>query len=282
MVCPMQWNNKQITREDVTLNYIDEGKGPAVLLVHGFPDSCHVWRHQIAILVAHGYRVIAPDIRGFGQSDAPTDNTSYTLEEITSDLIALLDDCGIDRVAVVGHDWGAAICWALVDAIEDRAVCFVPLSTGAPQCYAHCDDIRQKELGWYFLMFQMEGTAEQLLTVDDWKLFRQFTRHHDETDHWITELSREGRLTSAIAIYRANIGLLMSDREYVSVSPTLGLWSAKDAYLVEEQMIASGRFVKNEWRYKKVDNAGHWMMLDRPNHISRLLLNFIGQHLPSV
>jgi pimeloyl-ACP methyl ester carboxylesterase len=69
----MKWNNKQITREGVTLNYIDEGRGPAVLLVHGFPDSCHVWRHQIPTLVAAGYRVIAPDNRGLGQSDAPTD-----------------------------------------------------------------------------------------------------------------------------------------------------------------------------------------------------------------
>jgi pimeloyl-ACP methyl ester carboxylesterase len=276
----MKWNNKQITREGVTLNYIDEGRGPAVLLVHGFPDSCHVWRHQIPTLVAAGYRVIAPDNRGLGQSDAPTDISSYTLEEITADLVAILDDCDVERVAIVGHDWGAAICWALVDSIRDRAACFIPLSTGTPQCYAHCDDIRQKEIGWYFLMFQMEGTAEHMLGADDWKLFRQWTRHHGETEHWISELSREGRLTSAIAIYRANIHLLTSDREYVSVAPTLGLWSAQDAYLVEEQMIASGRYVKNQWCYEKVEYASHWMMLDRPDHIGRLLVNFIGQHHP--
>jgi pimeloyl-ACP methyl ester carboxylesterase len=111
-------------------------------------------------------------------------------------------------------------------------------------------------------------------------LFRQWTRHHGETEHWISELSREGRLTSAIAIYRANIHLLTSDREYVSVAPTLGLWSAQDAYLVEEQMIASGRYVKNQWCYEKVEYASHWMMLDRPDHIGRLLVNFIGQHHP--
>lgn len=275
----MKWNNKQITREGVTLNYIDEGQGPAVLLVHGFPDSYHMWRHQIPALVAAGYRVIAPDNRGFGQSDAPKDIGSYTLEEIASDLVSILDDCDVERVAVVGHDWGAAICWALVDSIGDRTACFVPLSVGAPQCYAHCDDIRQKEIGWYILMFQMEGTAEQMLEADDWKLFRQWTRHHSETEHWIGGLSRVGRLTSAIAIYRANImDILMSDREYVSVAPTLGLWSTDDAYLVEEQMIASGRYVKNQWCYEKVEHASHWMMLDRPAHISRLLLNFIGQH----
>jgi pimeloyl-ACP methyl ester carboxylesterase len=277
----MEWNNKQKTREGITLNYIDEGQGQAVLLVHGFPDSCLMWRHQIPALVAAGYRVIASDNRGLGQSDAPADIRSYALEEMTADLVAILDDCDVKRAAVVGHDWGAAICWALVDGIGDRATCFVPLAVGAPQCYAHCDDIRQKEIGWYTLMFQMEGTAERLLEAEDWKLFRQWTRHHSETEHWISGLSREGRLTSALAIYRANIlEILMSDREYFSVVPTLGLWSTKDAYLVEEQMIVSGRYVKNQWRYERVEYASHWMMLDRPDYINRVLLNFIGEHHP--
>ncbi len=278
----MSWSSKQITREGVTLKYIDEGQGPAVLLVHGFPDSCQMWRHQIPILLEAGYRVLAPDNRGLGRSDAPIETSRYTLEEITADLVAILDASDIDQVAVVGHDWGAAICWALVDSIRDRVACFIPMSVGAPQCYAHCDDIRQKEIGWYVLMFQLEGTAEHMLRAEDWKLFRQWTRHHRETEHWISKLSREGRLTSSIAIYRANIlDILTSEREYVSVVPTLGLWSAQDAYLVEEQMVASGRYVKNHWRYEKVEYASHWMMLDRPDHVGRLLLNFIGQYHPA-
>lgn len=275
----MAYRNRQLTRQGVSLNYIDEGHGPAVLLIHGFPDSLKVWRLQIPALVAAGYRVIAADNRGMGQSDAPQEAADYDLDEIFADLLAILDECSVDRVAVVGHDWGAVIAWGLVERIGERATCFVPLSVGAPQCYAGCDDIRQKELGWYTLLFQMEGVAEEMLAANDWKLFRQWTRDHDETQHYINDLAREGRLTAGINIYRANILSMLSGATRYSVSvPTLGLWSSDDAYLVEEQMVAAGRYVKADWRYERVLDAGHWMMLDRPDHINRLLLNFIGQY----
>ncbi len=275
----MSDNPRQVTRGDVTINYSLWGRGPAVLLIHGFPDSLHLWRHQVPVLVEAGYRVITADNRGMGQSSIAAGASAYTLEEISEDLLAVLADCGVDRVAVVGHDWGAIIGWALVEKLGARASCFVPMSVGAPQCYASCDDYRQKEIGWYTLLFQMEGIAEQLLMADDWKLFRQWTRHHDETAHWIDHLSRDGRLPAALHIYRANLlDILTSGREYYSPAPTLGLWSSDDNLLVEEQMVASGRFVRADWRYEKVPEASHWMKLDRPEHINRLLLNFIGQH----
>jgi len=277
----LAYANKMLQRDGVSLNYIDEGEGPVVLLVHGFPDSIHVWRHQVPALLDAGYRVITVDNRGMGQSDAPTDIDAYALEEIISDLVAILDASSVEKVAVAGHDWGAVIAWALVDRLGDRITCFITLSAGTPQCYASCDDIRQKEMGWYTLMFQMEGTAEEMLVASDWKLFRQWTRHHDETEHWISELSRSGRLTASLNIYRANVLPLLSGTVHCSSrAPTLGLWSARDAYLLEEQMLSSGRFVQADWQYEKVDQASHWMMLDRPAHINRLLLNHLGQYHP--
>ena len=275
----MSFSTRKIERGGVELSFIDEGEGPAVLLVHGFPDSCHVWRYQVPALVNAGYRVIAADNRGMGESGNPAGAEHYALSEIVADLLAILDDCAIDRVAVVGHDWGSIIGWALVDNIGERATCFVPMSVGAPQSYAACDDIRQKEMSWYTLMFQMPDVPEQMLSADDWKLFRQWMRHHDETDHCISRLSREGRLTGAINIYRANVmDMLLSGKEDWSAVPTLGLWGEQDYFLMEEQMIASGRYVKSQWRYERVDYASHWMMLDRPDHLSRLLLNFLGEH----
>jgi pimeloyl-ACP methyl ester carboxylesterase len=275
----MNYPRKQLEREGVSLNYIDEGSGPAVLLVHGFPDSIHLWRHQVSALLEAGYRVIAADNRGMGKSAAPTTIEAYALGELVADLMAILDACNLERVAVVGHDWGSVIAWGLVDKISDRASCFLAMSVGPPQCYASCDDIRQKEIGWYTLLFQMEGAAEEMLTANDWKLFRQWTRHHPETDHWIADLSCEGRLTAGLNIYRANLlPVLTGAVQYASHVPTLGLWSAEDAYLVEEQMVAGGRFVQAEWRYERVEESGHWLMLDRPDHISRLLLNHLHQY----
>lgn len=196
-----------------------------------------------------------------------------------ADLLDIIDECAVDQLSVVGHDWGAVIAWGLVEQIGERATCFVPMSVCPPQCYAGCDDFRQKEIGWYTLMFQMEVVAEQMLTADDWKLFRQWTRHHDETACWIADLSREGRLTAAMGIYRANVFKLLTGAfQYGAIVPTLGLWSSGDDHLVEEQMVAAGRHVKADWRYERVADAGHWMILDRTDHINRLLLNFIGQH----
>lgn len=277
----MQYQTRHLERDGLKLNYIDEGTGPAVFLIHGFPDSIHMWRHQIPYLINAGYRVIAADNRGMGQSDAPQAVEAYTLDLISADCITILDACSVDRVAVVGHDWGAVIGWVLVDQIAQRASCFSALSVGTPQSYAGCDDIRQKEIGWYTLMFQMEDVAEQILTADDWKLFRQWTRHHAETEHWIKSLSREGRLRAGINIYRANIIPALTGQVVAnSQVPTLGLWSTGDAYLVEEQMLASGRFVRSDWHYERVDNASHWMMLDRPEHVNRLLLNHLSRYHP--
>jgi pimeloyl-ACP methyl ester carboxylesterase len=275
----MNYESKQLDRDGVSINYIDEGQGPAVLLIHGFPDSIQLWRHQVPCMLGAGYRVIAADNRGMGESAAPPGVAFYAVHEIVADLVALLDSAGIERTALVAHDWGAVIAWGVVDRLGERVCCFLPMSVGAPQCYAGCDDIRQKEIGWYTMLFQMEGVAELMLTANDWKLFRQWTRHHPETEHWIAALSRPGRLSAAINIYRANVLPILSGAiQYRSLAPTLGLWSTGDAYLVEEQMVASGRFVDADWQYQRIDEAGHWMMLDRPAHINRLLLNHLRQH----
>lgn len=85
--------------------------GPPVLLLHGFPELWYSWRHQIVFLSSAGYRVIAPDLRGYGDSDAPPSSESYTTLHIVGDLVGLLDELGIEKVLLVGHDWGALIAW---------------------------------------------------------------------------------------------------------------------------------------------------------------------------
>jgi pimeloyl-ACP methyl ester carboxylesterase len=115
--------------------------------------------------------------------------------------------------------------------------------------------------------------SEKALALDDWRLFRDWTRHHPQVDHWIADLSREGALTAALNWYRANIfSMKPSDQLRIQV-PTLGLWSDGDAFLVEEQMSTAGRYVEADWQFERIAGASHWMMLDRPQHLNRLLLN---------
>src|SRR5919107_3812646 len=111
---------RRIAGDGVTLGVADEGAGRAVLLLHGFPDSSHVWRHQVAPLVDAGMRVIAPDLRGFGASDAPQAVEEYALTRSVADMLAVLDALDVERAHAVGHDFGAALAWLLATLAPDR------------------------------------------------------------------------------------------------------------------------------------------------------------------
>src|SRR5512139_1273380 len=107
----MDGSPRRMRVNDVELSVLIEGEGPDVLLVHGFPDDHAVWRKQIPALVAAGYRVIAPDTRRCGDSDVPPRVADYRLDVLVSDLLALLDALGIEKVRLVAHDWGAVQGW---------------------------------------------------------------------------------------------------------------------------------------------------------------------------
>src|ERR1051326_2265741 len=111
---------RRIQGDGVTLAVRDEGEGRAVVLLHGFPDSSHLWRRQISALVDGGLRAIAPDLRGFGESDRPAAVEDYSLARSVADVVALLDALEIDRAHVVGHDWGAVVAWLVASHVPER------------------------------------------------------------------------------------------------------------------------------------------------------------------
>src|SRR5437867_3857398 len=98
---------RRIEGDGVTLGVLDEGEGPGVLLIHGFPDSSHLWRNQVPALVGAGFRVVVPDLRGFGESDRPTAVDDYGVMHSVADMLAILEALGVERTHVMGHDYGA-------------------------------------------------------------------------------------------------------------------------------------------------------------------------------
>ena len=97
----------------IRMHYAERGSGPLVVLVHGFPESWYSWRHQISALAAAGYRVVAPDMRGYGQSDVPPEVASYSIMHLVGDVTGLVQSLGEKQAFVVGHDWGATVAWAV-------------------------------------------------------------------------------------------------------------------------------------------------------------------------
>ena len=271
-------SSRRIQVGGLNFHLLDEGSGPAVLFLHGFPDSSYLWRHQMPALVAAGFRAIAPDLRGFGDSDRPEATEAYALPHILEDLVGFLDQLHIERVHVVAHDWGAAAGWALAALHPERVDRLVALSVGHPATFWQ-SGLDQREKSWYMLLFQFRGTAEELLTRDNWKLFRDWVRHHPETEQWIKNLQRPGALTAALNWYRANVAPEMWQPERWALpnvqAPTLGIWSSGDAYLTEAQMLRSAACVSGSWRYERVEGASHWMQLDQPERLNSLLLSFL-------
>lgn len=265
-------------RCDVKLSVVIEGKGPEVVLLHGFPDSSYLWRNQIPALVAAGYRVIAPDLRGFGDSDAPVGKKHYTIDTIVQDIVDVLDHTGTDRCCVVGHDWGAIVGWAFAISHPERVEKYVALSVGHPRAYSKAG-LKQKLRAWYAVSFQFSGIAEIATKAHDWFVMRRLTNNHPEVERWIKDLSRPGRLTAGMNWYRANLSrMLFGDFPKVKV-PVMGIWSTGDRYLTEKQMKNSADYVDAPWRYERIEGSSHWIPLDAPKRLNELLVEYFGHRV---
>src|SRR5580704_7680304 len=152
----------QMSRVDVDgvgIEYEVTGEGRPVVLLHGFPDSGRLWRHQVPALAQAGFQVIVPDLRGYGRSGKPEPAESYSLPLLAADVLAVLADAGTDRAHVVGHDWGAALAWTLAVLSPGSVDHLVTLSVGNPVTFRRTT--LQCEKSWYMLLFQFPGIAER-------------------------------------------------------------------------------------------------------------------------
>lgn len=261
---------------DLELHVEVEGDGEPVLLLHGWPDSSFLWRHQMPALAAAGFRAIAPDLRGFGRSDKPQDVEAYTFSNLMSDVVGIMDGLGVERAHLVGHDWGAALAWQLAIDLPERVDRLVVLSVPHPAVPRGLD---QLEKAWYQLFFMFQEVAEAWLRHDDWDLFRKLMRGNGDMDRYLTDLARPGALRASLNWYRANLAPRPPGRprEYPPVTaPTLAIWSSGDHYLVEDRVIESERHVAGPWRYVRLEGVSHWIPLDAPERLNGLLIDWLG------
>ncbi len=276
----LQAVTKTVQVSGLSFPVVDYGTGPAVLLLHGFPDDRLLWRYQIPALAGAGFRVIAPDLRGFGDAPRPADPKEYGIPIIISDVIGILDALGVRQVQLVAHDWGAAVGWALTAQYPDRITRYAALSVGAPGSGGGATTIELLEKRSYLAFFR-QANAEEQLQRDNWKLFRAWTRNAADTERYIKNLSRPGALTAGLNWYRATGGQPAgtappaATRPSPITVPVLGIWSDRDAYLVEDGVRLPGERVKGPFQYEKITGASHWMQLDKPKELNRLLLSFL-------
>src|SRR5262245_7765192 len=269
----------------VTLRYVEAGEGPLVVLLHGFPEHSHCWRRQVPALTAAGFRVLAPDLRGFNESGKPRGVGSYRLRALGDDVVALIRLAGTERAAVVGHDWGGLIAWHVAmhhpEAVERLAILNAPHPAAFRRELA---SVVQLLRSWYVFFFQLPWLPEMLLRAGDFALFDRALRTEPVHRGAYTEedirlykeaMRRPGALTAMVHRYRA---LFWYPRDGLPVrtihAPTLLIWGERDRYLNAGLSRGLRRWVSNI-RVERLADSSHWVPNDAPGRVNEMLVGFL-------
>jgi epoxide hydrolase 4 len=283
---PAEWTHGEAVIDGVRLHYVEAGEGPLVVLLHGFPEFWYSWRHQIPALAGAGFRVIAPDMRGYNLSDKPEGTDAYRVELLVDDVAGLVRHTGAERATIVGHDWGGLVAWYAAilrpEVVERLGV------INAPHPAAYRRELTrstQALRSLYAGFFQLPVLPETAVSAGDFKLVEHVLRSEpvregafsDEDIRLYKEaLAQPGALTAAINYYRAaarDQSNLFSLAERRIDAPTLLIWGEKDPYLVSSLAEDLEEWVPRI-RLERLP-ASHWVPVDAAEAVNRLLLDFL-------
>ncbi len=272
----------------VRLHFASAGPadGRLVVLLHGFPEFWWSWRHQLEALAAAGYRVLAPDMRGFAQSEKPAGVRSYGVELLARDVAELVRHEGRASAIVVGHDWGAVVAWQVAmrhpEVVERLGVLNVPHPRRMLEGLLTREQLRKS---WYIFFFQVPRLPERVLSRHDFARLREVFRDdgfdEDEIDPYVDAFRYPGALTAALNYYRAAARDTLVDlvlgravaRDRPVTCPVLVLWGRRDRVLGAELAAPPPDLVPNA-TVEVVEHATHWLQHDAPDLVNARLLAF--------
>ena len=271
---------------DLTFDVVSFGEadGEPVVLLHGFPQSSWCWRHMWPSLVEAGYRVLAPDQRGYSPDAPPAEVSAYAMPHLVGDVLGLLDVLGLERAHVVGHDWGAAVAWQLAARHPDRVRSLTAVSVPHPTAFTEAlrSDDDQRQRSQYMKLFRVEGKAEEvLLRPDDTGQpdggFRRFFGGAEATadvDRYLEQMHEPGRLTACLNWYRAASREDGEGLPEVTV-PTMYVWSDGDLALGRTAAEATASHVAGPYRFVELQGVSHWVPEEAPEVLAELLLEHL-------
>jgi pimeloyl-ACP methyl ester carboxylesterase len=255
-------------------------EGRPALLLHGFPQTGLVWQRQIEALAAHGYRVVAPDQRGYSPGARPQRPEDYRISLLVDDVVAITEELGWAAFDLVGHDWGGAVAWWTAHAHASRVRTLTVVSTPHPGALATTlrTDRDQRERSRYMIDWRDTPVTEERMLAHDAKELRGFYAGkvpQDSADAYVSRLSRPGALTAALNWYRA--GRPGCANGVIDV-PTLYVWSTEDSAFGPAAAQETEQWVDGPYRFETLQGVSHWVPEEAPETLSRLLLEHLQAH----
>ncbi|MGD9696487.1 MAG: alpha/beta fold hydrolase [Thermoleophilia bacterium] len=263
--------------------------GEPVILLHGFPELSHSWRHQLPALAEAGYHAVAPDLRGYGGSDRPAAVEAYAAPKLVGDVAGLIRALGHESAHIVGHDWGGGLAWGLAGNAPQmvRSLTILNAPQGPVSARLRHEDPAQQAKSWYMLLFQFPGVAETWLSQDDFANLHSFVFDtaapgafpEEDRRHFIEALSKDGALTAALNWYRANMPPSSwlrrpPDPPRITV-PTLIIWGEADANMDIRLLELSAATVTAPLRVERLPGVSHWVQQEVPEKVNELLVDFL-------
>jgi epoxide hydrolase 4 len=269
---------------DQRLHYVEAGEGPLVVLLHGFPEFWYGWRLQIQPLAAAGFRVVAPDMRGYNLSSKPDGVEAYDGGPLAADIRDLIRERGAKSASLAGHDWGGTVAWTTAmnhpEVVDRLAILNAAHPRKLLQGLHHPGQLRRS---WYFFFFDLPDLPESIVHANHWHFFRHFL--HDarpaytpeEMDRYIEAWSQPGAATGMINYYRSSVRQKHAEAQIRPISaPTLVIWGQRDRYLDRELAEPHHDDVPNLDRVERLAGASHWVHHDEAERVTQLLTDFLA------
>ncbi len=282
------WQHRDIITNGIRMHYVTQGQGPLVVLLHGFPEFWYSWRYQIPVLAAQGYKVVAPDLRGYNDSDKP--RRGYDVPTLLRDIKGLIEGLGYEKAVIVGHDWGGVLAWAFPMRYPHMTERLIVLN--APHPWAFQRELRhakQLRMSWYVLAFQIPWLPDYLLARHHARLigqtiYRIAVRKEafppDVLLRYQDAMSKPRAITSALNYYRnlmrRGIFRPMSRNTQRSIEvPTLLIWGEQDVALSIELTKDLEQWVPNI-QVQLIADSGHWVQQEQPELVNHSILEFVS------
>jgi epoxide hydrolase 4 len=291
----MRINDLEVTHAVVQVNglrmhYVEKGQGPLVVLLHGFPENWWSWRYQIEPLARAGFRVIAPDLRGYNETEK---KGPYDLDTLAQDIVELIGTTGESSARIVGHDWGGAVAWHLASMHPEVVERLVVMNCPHPALMERALRSRWSQLrrSWYMFFFQLPWIPERQLTAENGEALKTVFRrlaidpahfNDEDLEPIVRGMLEPGAATAALGYYRAAMrqALLRPGsvrKPSVIQAPTMLLWAMDDKALGYDDLVPGTERWVRSLRVEPIDRCGHFVQSERPNAVNDKLIGFLQE-----